>query len=124
VAALIIRKVQMDVVRDELRSRLVKTVTVHARECFPEECAAMGEEQLLHRMEDAAAAAARWGLGSPQDVCRFVNLSMILGPGFDSDPKLKWIYEMLSDAGVPSRSQRLSLVYAEAVRRLRAGGQG
>jgi hypothetical protein len=120
---LVIRKAQIEVLGDEMRSRLHHELAVHARQFFPDECAAMSDEELLQRMRSSAEAAARWGLRSPRDVCRFANLSMLFGAGFDSNPRLKWIYEMLRDAVVPSRSQRLSQVYAEAVRRLKNGGE-
>lgn len=119
---LTIRPAQMQALGLAPRAGFHRQMAEHLRVHFPAECAALSDAAILAHIESVLNDAARWKLGSLQDQCRFLNLSIVFKAGFDTNPALPWIYEMLSNADVPSPSQRLSLLYDEALRRLRAPG--
>lgn len=61
----------------------------------------------------AVDRAKSYGLRSERDVCRFLNLSAVLGADFDRLPDFKWIADELSSRDVSSPSARLDRVFAQ-----------
>lgn len=118
-SSLVIRDEQMRALEAETHRLFVEQMCVHLRRRFSDECAAMTHAQLVAHVEFTVSAAAKWRLVSPSDVCRFLNLTMIYGAGFDTQPAQRWMRDMLSDTRMAAPGARLLAVYGEALRRLR-----
>ena len=89
----------------------------HLKRFFPKECAESGEARIRRRIRDGTNRAATYGITSKRDVCKFIDLIMMLGPHFESDPRFPWAMEILERA-VDSASKIAALTdYTESALR-------
>ncbi len=63
--------------------------------------------------------AREYGLENRASRCRFLNLALIYGWQFDTDPQNAWMREMLRDTEVSSADDRIRLLVDECLYRLR-----
>jgi hypothetical protein len=68
---------------------------VHLKKFFPEQCDSEGEEQLREKIRYGIKRAAVYGITTKRDVCKYIDLSMVLGPNFDVDGQVAWAAEIL-----------------------------
>lgn len=114
----------MDAAADE---RLEVRVLAHVRRCFPEEVAGRDDEELRAAIGLALERARSWGFEVDLHLCQFVDLSVVLGGGFDADPRFSWAGEVLRDPAIPDATLRMSTLWARALRelpRLETAGRG
>jgi len=72
----------------------------------------MTRAELLAFVGDGIARAARYGIVSERDVCKFFNLVAVFGPDFDT--KLSWVNKTVMATDGPAL--RLDRLYARAIR--------
>lgn len=108
---LMIRKAQMHTLGLERRKDFARRAAAHLGASFAE-CAAMPPEELRTFVENGMAQAARYGIESEQEVCKFLNLQAVFGPGFDTE--LVWARKTL--AAKDGASLRLNRLYARGIR--------
>jgi len=108
---LIIRKAQMHTLGQERRKEFARRAGQHLCASFAA-CAAMPPEELRKFVEKGMAQAARHGIESEQEVCKFLNLQVVFGPGFDTE--LAWAKKTL--ATKDGASLRLNRLYARGIR--------
>ncbi len=89
----------------------------HAREYFPDECSRLGPEELERAVRDALKRAGSYGLESLRDALQFVDLTLVLGPEFDS--ALPWAREILAERSGAASRFRSARLYLGAQRHLR-----
>ncbi len=68
----------------------------HIRNFFPRQCGGMSADEFLDTITHGIAAAKRYGLTSKVDICKYVDFTIVLGRGFDDDPRMPWAREILS----------------------------
>lgn len=105
----------MDAAADE---RLGVRLLAHVRRCFPEEAAGRNDEELRAAIGQALERARSWGFETDLHLCQFVDLSVVLGGGFDVDPRFPWAGEVLRDPAIPDATLRMSTLWARALRAL------
>lgn len=88
----------------------------HVRRCFPELFDALGVEPTLSLVQHGVARAAAYDLVSERDICRLVDMMLVLGP--DLEAKYPWVVERLRDASVPKPSMRLERVHEKLLESL------
>lgn len=88
----------------ELKQRL--------KSVFPEKCLYLGEQGVEDLLRNAAASAARYGLGSPPGVMLFSAIMLMLGSWFDSDPLFSWAQNVLNDRQIAAPQQRIERLHA------------
>jgi hypothetical protein len=64
--------------------------------------AALGEQGARGLVQRASAKAEGFGFETEQQIVRFVNLTMLLGEGFDADPRHAWMLPLLRDRTAPA----------------------
>ena len=115
---LTIRKAQMQALGRAAMQEFEKDMLQHLRQFFPDECAALGSKALREHTRHAIARAKEYGLTSERDLCKYLNLTMIYGRDFDTDPELEWMRDFLIDPDVSDPSERMRRLYAESLHRL------
>ena len=108
---LVIRKAQLHTLALQRRQDFVRRAGAHLCACFPE-CAAMAPSERQSFVEEGIAKALRYGIEAERDVCKFLNLLVVFGPGFDVE--LPWAKRTLAAKDGPSL--RLNRLYARALR--------
>lgn len=82
----------------------------HVARYFNERYTMMGESAALETVRAAIVGAEVHGIRMKPDVCRFLNCMLVLGSGFDRDPKFSWAGAILSGPGQENAAQRISSV--------------
>lgn len=90
---LVMRREQIEMFAREERRKFEDWMVGHLARCFPDEL----------RTEEARREAARFGIRKAlifgidrrNDVCRFVDLTVAVGPEFEHDPRFPWALGML-----------------------------
>jgi hypothetical protein len=67
----------------------------HLANHFAEVAAICGEEGLTKIVDDALPRIQSYGLHSNYQACIFIDLAMMLGRGFDTDPLLPWMQQLM-----------------------------
>jgi hypothetical protein len=116
-AMLTIRKEQMQALSRVTIQEFEKDMAQHLTQFFPDESAAMGDKALRAHIRHAIARAKEYGVTSERDLCKYLNLTMVYGRDFDTDPELEWMRDFLTDPEVPDPSERMSRLYAETLYR-------
>lgn len=90
----------------------------HATKFFPQQCAALGEPQLRELIQYGIARAAAHKITSKRDVCKFIDLMIVFGRDFDTEPRHAWAAEILARNNEPA--SKIRGLYAAATQRLKA----
>jgi len=67
-------------------------------ELFPQKCEELGVMGVRRLVGDAATRAAHQGVVGERGVTLVATMMLLLGSGFDADPQLPWVTEILRDA--------------------------
>lgn len=110
-----IRQPQLDAFEDEVRPALVEEAAARLRLRYGPYLAALGPEAVRATVELGMRRAEARG-ADDDGVDAFIELMILLGSGFDRDPLLPWVDEILADAGPGELSERLLQVSAAAAR--------
>lgn len=77
---------------------------------FPDLYQLLGEQRSLRLIRYAKYRASQWKVTAAREVCRFLNIMIVLSPYFDDDPRLPWVRRILGARDVPEseRMKRLT----------------
>jgi tetratricopeptide (TPR) repeat protein len=112
-----IRDGQMRVFSEALARRFEDEAARHLAGCFPEECAALGAG-LRDHVRQALERARGYGIRSRLSLLKYLNLTMVYGRTFDTNPGLAWMAAYLLDEKIPDPAERVSRLYQAALARL------
>ena len=115
---LIIRKKQLETLRNPRLKQLHRDLLVHVKEHFQAEVAERTDQELLDHIRRALDQAAVYGLRAERDLYLFVNITLLYGLEFDRQDQTAWTREFLEDEAVSEPGQRLALLYDEIIHRL------
>ena len=96
------------------RNRVCR-LAAHLRRAFPQRFEPWAEPALRRWARQATEAAAKYGIEEEYDLCRFADLTVLLGPGFADSGGFEWAGRLLNDGSMPG-SRRLDEVF-ERIRR-------
>ncbi|HSU14585.1 hypothetical protein [Longimicrobium sp.] len=108
-----IRNAQMDALAE---AAFEHYLVAHLRRHFAGPLEGCGEASLRALVRRALRRAAAYGVSSRAGLCRYVDLSVALGEGFEDGPEHAWAAEIL--AGPGTGDARVEELAGEAVRRL------
>lgn len=92
-----IRTDQMKVFGQAAMQDFANRMLTHIQQSFPEHFESLGEDNCHELIRHGIDQAAYYGITSEIDVARYINLSVVLGPDFDSDERYPWIRQILKD---------------------------
>lgn len=95
--------VRLNVVAQRSFSR---ELVLHVKEFFPGH-ASLGDPQLLRVVDHALARAERHGFTSERNACLYLDLTLMLGAEFDTDPQIPWAAQILADPGFTHPTLRI-----------------
>ncbi|EYF06144.1 hypothetical protein [Chondromyces apiculatus] len=84
----------------------------HCRESSPHRCRLLSEAALRRAIQGALEGASRHGFTHRGPARLYVDLTFLLGSGFDSDPQVPWAAEALGEAGL-GQSYRAEALHRE-----------
>lgn len=88
---LTIRPEQMASFNAEARQRFEGWLLEHVHTWWPDRVARIGDDSKLRLvLREAVARATGFGIESSANLARYVNLVMLLGPGFPDDSRIPW----------------------------------
>ena len=89
--------VQMDEFEKSELQKFVGRMVIHLNKFFPEQCEALGAEQVEEAILLGVDKAKSYDIRSERNVCKFIDLMFSLGRDFDTNDELPWAYETLND---------------------------
>jgi hypothetical protein len=114
-----IRDAQLEAMKAERRSAFELSAAAQLRADFPE-VARFDDRVLCAMVQTAMSKGEEYHFNSTEDVFAYLELMILLGAGFDQDPKVRGT---LTDPELGSRT-RLSLLLDEARIRMRRPRRG
>ena len=70
---------------------------------------------LVELVRYASQRASAYGFVSEQDVCKYVDLTLLFGRDFDRDPSLGWAEAILLDPDFKSPTERAGELYDQGM---------
>jgi len=101
------------------RRQTIDLLCAHLRDHFAADLAGMGQHALRRRVVLAVRRAAAYGLATPRDYCRYLNLAATYGWDFDTHPAHAWMHACLADPQVGDPGQRLARLVDQCLYRER-----
>ena len=115
---LTIRQAQMDAFSRIEVAKFEEWVLAHLQMFFPSRYRAAGEPRLREVIRSGIERAASHDVRAKRDVCKYIDLMVVFGRGFDADPRFPWAREILA-SGEPA-PRRMRDLFAAAQQYLRA----
>jgi hypothetical protein len=112
---LTIRREQLDLIRDERRTDYHRRLVKYFRRNTPELVADLDDSQLEQHIAADVEKARGYGAHSGIAILKFVTMSLVAGPHFDSDPEIN---SYLTDPRYDSEQkiEKLAQSLAEAMK--------
>ena len=79
----------------EAKASFVERVVAHVREALPKQFRVHGEDAIRELAREGIDKAQQYGFGVETDVCKFIDVMILLGRDFDHDPRFPWARELL-----------------------------
>jgi len=118
---LVIRNEQREVFRTRARERFDAWLTEHVRQRWPDRPICADAGALARFLAETVALAQRAGMVSGTQIADYVDLVMLLGPGWRADPRLPWADDVLGSDGLDGRAKLrvlMQIVRANALERV------
>lgn len=110
-----IRKEQYEEMGKISLKRFEDSMVEHIKEFFPENYDALGEPVVRNVIEYGVDRAEAHGFETEPDVNMYIDLMLLLGSHFDTDPQLPWVKEILEDETIADPVVRTEKLYDQAI---------
>jgi hypothetical protein len=112
---MIIRKRQMDRLKEYSLNQFENRMIDHLQHFFPDQYDALGESKTREMVRYGCKKASHYGFRTEHDVALYNTLVYAFGLDFDTDPKLPWAASVLGDAAIGEPSDRIERLYKAAI---------
>ena len=109
---LVIRQEQMEVFQAEARRTFEDAMVAHLAAFSPQLHRAVGDAALRSAVQLGMTKAASYGFDQRGPVRLYLELMLLFGSRFDTDPQYPWASEILSDRDGAPQMQRAERLYA------------
>jgi hypothetical protein len=109
-----IRQAQLETFVDKSNKSFESRMIAHLRKCFAAQCGTASDDELRNRVEAGKNSAAKYGITAERDVCKFIDVRTVHGPGFDESP---WASKILNDGIYKTPTARVERLFDEALGR-------
>lgn len=109
-----IRAEQNEVFKQAAVRRFEGEMIVHLRQFAPKHFKILEEGDIRKVVRSALERAPQYGLTSERSIRYYVEVMLMLGSGFDSDPQMPWSAEILNDESVAEQAARIDSLYDKA----------
>lgn len=107
---LTIRAEQMDALNAVMLERFTEKMMEHLLDVFPDETAAMSEEELRKFVDSGTTTASGYKITAEREVALFLDLILGLGHEFEKQPDNEWMLSILENEEVGQR-EKMDLIY-------------
>lgn len=105
---LLVRSEQMAVFSAAAEKEFEDWMVAHLNRFFADRCKRMGEEALRELIRYGIHRAASYGLTIRREVCKYIDVMLVLGRDFDKDPRHERARQILmGGGGQPGKGQAL-----------------
>jgi len=108
---MIIRHSQMAVFGDMAHAQFAAQMADHVREFAPELATVAKPEGVREFVHEAIDAARAQGFRNRECVRLFIEIGLVLGHRFTTDPQYPWIQEVLADEGLVGEDTRADMLW-------------
>ena len=108
---LVIRTEQMEMFKEEAGRTFEGEMVAHLAEFSPPLFKAIGEQQMLQVVQFGISQAESYGFTFRGPVRLYLELMLLFGSYFDTDPQYPWAAEILANRDVDSQMQRAEQIY-------------
>ncbi len=98
---LTIRQAQLAALGEMDVARFERWMLDHLAKFFPPQCAAAGELELRRTIRHGIDRAAAHGFRRKRDVCKYIDLMVVLGRDFDTSDQYPWARVILTELRNP-----------------------
>ncbi len=112
---LTLRREQMETFEMAALGAFEGYMMAHLRKHFPRVADLLGESGMRQLVRQGYARARPHAFTTRREVCLFVDLQIMLGCGFDTDPQLPWTEPILGQESAPSSTPRINRLYTAAL---------
>jgi hypothetical protein len=113
---LIIRREQTDVLKQAARRNFEDRTTDHLKVFAPAHFKILGNARVRQVIQLGVDRAGSYSLFNREPVSLYIELMLMLGSDFDTDPQLPWVRKILTDETVSDQSERAGKLYDETIR--------
>jgi hypothetical protein len=110
-----IRNEQMQAFEQVALKRFKDSMVEHIKKNFPKPIELAGEQAVRETVRLGLDRSKAYGLKTEHEICLYVDLMIMLGTGFDTDPQLPWAAATLNDETVSSSVKRVEKLYDKAM---------
>lgn len=87
----------------------------YVQEHFPIHANYLNDDGIYAVIEQSCVAAEKYGFESKRDICLYINLCIMLGTCFDTDPQLPHLAKILAAEYPLALDERMDLLWDEAI---------
>jgi hypothetical protein len=117
---LTIRREQLEMFEKADSPEFERQMIRHVQEAFPKHCRFLDEQAIREVVRYGVGHASAQGFIKRGPVALCIDLSLLLGRDFDSDPQLPWAREIILDSVYDDELQRAQRLHAVAMDYLEA----
>jgi hypothetical protein len=108
---LIIRKEQIRAFERVDMPRFEKEMLKHVDEHFPRHAEVLGAKTVLNVIRHGFDRAENYDFSTRHEVCLFIDMMIMLGSDFDTDPQLPWAADILNDETISDPTVKIEKLY-------------
>jgi hypothetical protein len=112
---LTIRREQMEALEEAQKHQFALEMVEHLHSYSPTHAARIGDPELYQVARSGLARAEQYGLTLRGPVRLFIELMVLLGSHFDTDPQYPWAAEILNDRSTSDEMTRANVLQERAV---------
>lgn len=110
-----IRKEQVRVFETVRFPLFEQKMIAHISNYFEGLATILGKKGLSELIQHGYECSKKYGLLTAYEVCLYIDLMIMLGHAFDTDPQIPWTNEILINREIPNPTQRIELLYKRAL---------
>lgn len=110
---LIVRKEQMDFLRQAAAKRFEDEMVAHSLNFSPEHCTALGKTQVRLAVRAAMVRAGSYGFDNRGPLRLFIEIMYLFGSACDTDPQYPWAAAILRDTS--DQMERAEQLYEQVL---------
>jgi hypothetical protein len=109
----VIRKEQIEVLESAVAGRFEAELVGHIKEFAPHHFKVVGDEGIHKMVKQGIERAKKYGLTNRGPVRFFVELMVMFGSEFDTDPLLPWAQGVLNNESIRDQMERADILHDE-----------
>jgi hypothetical protein len=119
----LVRTTQIRALEQSSQAAFEEEMALHCRKFVPHLCETLSDEHLGLAIKRAIRGASTYGYTNRGPVRLFIDLTLLFGGGFASDPQYPWAAAELASDEFTSQAHRAEALYEKACEHLKQAGE-